>query len=282
MSYLDETGLAEFTTKIKNYLQSKLQPAIEPYLTFRNLNGGISLMSFTGNKTWDGTIEYSTDKENWTEWTGTIISSGQDIYLRGTGNTYITGSGTNGYSFQLNSNHRVSISGDIETLLDYQTVIQGNHPPVATYCFYGWFVQQSALTDISNLVLSLPNLTSYCYSSMFSQTSITQPAIMKAVSLSSNCCRSMYSSCLSLIKLPKLVVPTLRSYCYQYMFSGCSLIKISQTQTGEYVNEYRIPYGTETGTTASSAMQYMFQNTGGTFTSNPSINTIYYTSNDVV
>jgi hypothetical protein len=66
------------------------------------------------------------------------------------------------------------------------------------------------------------------------------------------------------------------------MFSGCSSIKLSTTKTGEYVNKYRIPSGTATGVTATNALGSMFKNTGGTFTGTPTINTTYYTSNEIV
>ncbi len=65
------------------------------------------------------------------------------------------------------------------------------------------------------------------------------------------------------------------------MFSGCSSIKLSATNTDDYTTEYRIPT-TGSGTTASSALASMFKGTGGTFTGTPTINTVYYTSNTVV
>ena len=65
------------------------------YLTFRNP------ASFTINvysPKWDGTMEYSTDKANWTTWTGSSISAAQSgdeyfLYLRGTGNSSARGIG---------------------------------------------------------------------------------------------------------------------------------------------------------------------------------------------
>lgn len=63
------------------------------------------------------------------------------------------------------------------------------------------------------------------------------------------------------------------------MFSGCTSLKLSTTQTGEYTQEYRIPT-TGTGATASIALADMFTDTGGTFIDTPSINTTYYLSTD--
>ena len=67
--------------------------------------------------------------------------------------------------------------------------------------------------------------------------------------------------------------------CYYCMFYGCTSLKLSTTQTGEYIQEYRIP-SSGTGTTAFNALTDMFTSTGGTFTETPEINTTYYLSSD--
>lgn len=94
-------------------------------------------------------------------------------------------------------------------------------------------------------------------------------------------CGSMFKGCTSLEKLP--VLPTLNSTSsntinYVSMFEDCSKIKISETETGSYVNEYSINV---TGLTSRVGLWDMFTNTGGTFTGTPTINTTYYTSNEV-
>ena len=67
----------------------KLGPII-PYLSFIG-NEDFTLKTNNTTKNWDGTLEYSTDKLNWTAWSGAEISSvGNKLYLRGTGNTKIT------------------------------------------------------------------------------------------------------------------------------------------------------------------------------------------------
>ena len=69
--------------------------------------------------------------------------------------------------------------------------------------------------------------------------------------------------------------PAMANECYRYMFYGCTKIKLSTTASGTYTKAYRIPKS-GTGTTASSALNNMFANTGGTFTGTPEINTTYY------
>ena len=88
----------------------------------------------------------------------------------------------------------------------------------------------------------------------------------------------MFSGCTSLTQAPSLTATMLATYCYHYMFEGCTSLKLSSTQTGEYTVAYRIP-SSGTGTTATGALSNMFKSTGGTFTGTPEINTTYYLSN---
>ncbi len=91
-----------------------------------------------------------------------------------------------------------------------------------------------------------------------------------------NSCSQMFYGCTSLVSAPELPATTLAAYCYSGMFQNCTSLKISETQDEEYIYAYRIPKE-GTGVYANNALSYMFTNTGGTFTTTPSINTTYYT-----
>lgn len=209
-------------------------------------------------KYWDGTLEYSTDGSTWSTWAGTsAISSSADgkLYLRGTGNTKITGSSASsskGYWVLTGSD--ISCNGNIETLLDYAIVANGQHPTMAIHCYRYMFYNCTSLVTAPKLPAT--TLTTYCYSYMF-------------------------RSCTSLVTIPELPATTLAAGCYYYMFYGCTKIKLSTTQTGEYQTLYRIPTS-GTGTDSLGTLSLMFNGTGGTFTGTPTINTTYYTSNTVV
>ena len=70
-----------------------------PYLTFSSPSS-FTLAVKDATKHWDGTLEYSTNTSTWSTWDGTTTlssaTSGSDnvLYLRGTGNTVITGDNT--------------------------------------------------------------------------------------------------------------------------------------------------------------------------------------------
>ena len=60
------------------------------------------------------------------------------------------------------------------------------------------------------------------------------------------------------------------------MFESCAKIKLSETQTGTYTQEYRIPISGTATVYDIAGVRNMFANTGGTFTGTPMPNTTYY------
>lgn len=220
-------------------------------------------------KEWDGTVEYSTDHNTWTVWNGSeISSSGKKLYLRGSGNT--TFHNSNGARFVLSA--RAACSGNIQTLLEY------SNPPTsipANYCYSSMFRNCTNLTAAP--VLPATTLASYCYSYMFyTCTSLTTAPELPATTLASYCYSTMFQGCTGLTRATELPATTLARGCYTSMFYGCTSLKISTTQSSEYHTAWRIP---SSGTISSTAAEWnsgMLTGTGGTFTSNPSINTTYY------
>lgn len=246
---------------------------------------GKSIFDFHA-KNWDGKLEYTNGAE-WTEWDGSEISSGRNskgrcIYIRGTGNSKITG-GT--YSSDVKwsiTGTNVTCNGDIDLLLDYATVKKGNHPVMVNYCYSKMFQGCTSLTTTPSLPAT--TLTDNCYYSMFSGcTNLTTAPSLPATTLANYCYNSMFLGCTSLTTVPLLPATTLKNGCYTTMFFNCPKIKLSTTASGTYTKSYRIPKS-RTGTTASDALENMFGRTGGTFTGTPEINTTYYldTSNTIV
>ena len=272
----------------------------------------LPFLSFIGNEDftletgcdWDGILEYSTDTTTWNTWDGTTISSvGNKLYLRGTGNTTMN---YDIFTFTGTDALKIACKGNIENLLDYETVSAGGHPTMAEYCFYCMFSDCTSLTTAPELpattlaqgcyqymfagctslttapALPATTLTESCYDGMFlSCTALTIAPELPATTLATDCYSSMFQDCTSLTTAPSLPATTLAMNCYYDMFSGCTKIKLSTTKTGEYQTAYRIPTS-GTGTTATDALADMFANTGGTFVGTPEINTTYYTSNTVV
>lgn len=236
------------------------------YIRFSSENS-FTLAKANTTKDWNGTIEYSTDTTNWNVWDGTTaINSGEigsthNIFLRGINNTIITGSGQ-GKNFSL-AGANISLSGNLENLLDYATVVAGEHPNMNSSCFQRMFQYCSALTDISDFRLGSPYVYDYAYDRMFYSAGVVEipSGFFAAIAvgayaynymfygcvylttLPSNMlpvvngggvfytptfvCQSMFASCTSLSTLPTNLLPATSLYCgaYKSMFSGCSSLE---------------------------------------------------------
>lgn len=202
---------------------------IPTYLTFSSPNS-FTLNTANLEKNWDGTLEYSTNATNWTTWNGTTINSTVNgdikyLYLRGLNNTKITGSSSNNNWVLTGSN--ISCTGNIENLLDYQTVLAGNHPAMTNYCYRSMFSNCTSLTMAP--ALPATTLAERCYEGMFyGCTNLTTAPALPAITLAERCYMNMFASCANLITAP-LVLPatSLADYCYQSMFSDCTSLVLA-------------------------------------------------------
>ena len=261
------------------YLPFMPKPRGKSYLTFSSQN--IFSLETSGNtKTWNGTLEYFSSDNTWAVWEGTgalsAVTNGAEyvLYLRGIGNTVITGSQ---YPFKFLGSD-IACIGNIETLLDYVTVEAGEHPAMATHCYEYMFSGCSSLIQAPELPAT--TLADNCYEYMFYKcSSLIQAPELPATTLAANCYAFMFYECPSLIQAPELPATTLAFRCYKDMFSSCTSLKLSEIKTEEYIQEYRIPSSGD-GTTSLDSLDRMFYSTGGTFTGTPNINTTYYLSSD--
>ena len=147
-------------------------------------------------------------------------------------------------------------------------------------CYNGMFRGCTSLTTAPELPAT--TLTLRCYNSMFfGCTSLTTAPELPATTLADWCYSFMFRDCTGLTTAPELPATTLVDYCYRNMFYDCTSFKVSETQTGDYQQAWRIPTS-GTGTTAENWNSSMLSGTTGTFTSNPSINTTYYVENEPV
>ena len=153
--------------QIDVYCEVEPQPPVSTptnWLTFSSLDSfstrNISTLSH------DGILQYSTDTINWSVWDGsTSISSASDgisykLYLAGSGNTYVNFQQRNA----LFSGSDIDCSGNIESLLDFATVANGQHPVMGNNCFKNLFASSSL---ISCPALPATTISNNAYASMF-------------------------------------------------------------------------------------------------------------------
>lgn len=146
---------------------------------------------------------------------------------------------------------------------------------LANNCYQYMFRNCTSLTRAPELPVT--TLTEGCYSNMFCGcTSLTTAPVLPATTLAMYCYTNMFYGCTSLTRAPELPATALAHSCYYNMFNGCTSLRISSTRTSEYSTAWRIP---SSGTISSTAIDWnynMLSGTGGTFKSDPSINTTYY------
>lgn len=147
--------------------------------------------SILAEERWDGVIEYSLDRLKWQKWDGKKITSKNNvIYMRGYGNTVITGYGKE-ISWCFEGAAALICRGNIEVLLDYRLVCRGKHPKMKAYCYRSMFYNCKLLEEAPEL---------------------------PATELAESCYSSMFYGCTSLEKAPELPATKLREYRCSDMF----------------------------------------------------------------
>ena len=200
------------------------------------------VLSTTDDFAWNGILEYY-NGHKWKTWSSEPIdavlsNSGYCLYLRGTGNTNLTGSyqeqvkdETTGelitvehlHSLVLNGSN-IQCNGNIEYLLDYQTVKQNQHPAMIKGCFWGLFANCTSL--ITAPELPAVALADACYRSLFRGcTSLAAAPVLPAEAMVHQCYSYMFYGCTSLEKAPRLPATSLGIFCYYRMFEGCKNLK---------------------------------------------------------
>ena len=266
----DTFAANQIPSVIRNTLKKIPTPA---YLTFRSPNS-FTLKVYDSAKHWDGILEYSTDATTWYTWGGsTTLSSairGSDnvLYLRGTGNTVITGSGASARWVFTGSN--ITCIGNIDSLLDYITVECGAHPTMGPDCYAYMFYGCSELTQAP--ALPATTLADNCYQFMFYRcTGLTEAPALPATTLADSCYHNMFNDCTSLTQAPALPATTLANNCYYETFRNCTSLTQAPALPATTLASscYRSMFQDCTGLTQAPALpattlvdycyQYMFQ-----------------------
>ena len=222
---------------------TKAPQAYTDCLTFTGKDSEFTLKAT--NKTWDGTLEWSTDHNTWTVLAGTeeMQSVNRKLYLRGKGNTtFYDTSLSKGVQWVLSN--KASCSGNIQTLLDWENPpasISTEHcysdmfngcasltsapelpaTTLAQSCYLGMFNGCASLTSAPQLPAT--TLALKCYQNMFNGcTSLTSAPELPATELPPTCYSSMFQDCTSLTSAPELPATTLSMVCYKNMFNGCT------------------------------------------------------------
>lgn len=208
---------------------------------------------------WDGVMEYSQDYgDTWSTWDGNTITAGSVdgqyvLCFRGTNNTKVAeksntidSSLTYRKGLEVNTSTDIRCVGNIEVLLDYQSVLDGNHPTMAENCFNSLFKNWNYLIEAPRLPattlapgcynhmfykttklqqppeLPATNLDASCYEGMFRECGITEAPVLPALTMYERSYRTMFLGCTKLTTAPILPATALNKDCYTLMFSDCT------------------------------------------------------------
>lgn len=166
--------------------------------------------------------EYSTDKITWTKYTGKKILSKEKVYLRGINNKAWSTKDTSGI-FLFSGATDISVGGDILTLLD-KDVSKFENKRLPDYCFQNLFYSNTGIVDASQLELT-PKLSSVSlYMQMFRECTglVTSPQKIYLTDMSTDCCRTMFYKCTSLVNIPDTWCSNVTSLGYYKYTSSVS------------------------------------------------------------
>lgn len=200
-------------------------------------------------------LEYSSDKKNWNEWqfsntnayhlSSMPSSKGDDelyhFYVRGNNNLKITNGQSSSSTLHTNvvaskSTIKLECLGNIETLLDWQTVANGRHPQMGEKAFAYLFDSCQDLVSAPELLST--ELSDGCYMGMFQFCSNLKkaPSILPAKNVAKKAYQFMFEECRELEDIPYIPASSADSNSnnpFEKMFESCDKIVISETETAD-------------------------------------------------
>ena len=160
-------------------------------------------------------IQYSFDKQVWTNLDSICVTENCRVYFRGVNPDGINKDSFHSLHFCVSDTF--ACSGNIMTLIDG---VGETLTIPCNYCFTRLF-KGCPMTTAPELPATV--LTEGCYESMFADCkSLTIAPELPAAHLAENCYYSMFKGCSSLVVAPELPATTLSGWCYQEMFWDCS------------------------------------------------------------
>ena len=195
--------------------------------------------------------EYSINNGEWIPF-DEIYDSDNVIFGGDKGTLRLRGKNTSGTRKRVivfKNETKVACTGDIRTLLDYESyktvdtrdanfnflfiyckqLISAPKLPCMNLdkdCYEGMFYGCTSLVEAP--ALPATTLANYCYESMFEDCSSLKVApALPATELAKSCYKSMFDGCSSLKVAPALPATELKSTCYAYMFDDCTSLTVT-------------------------------------------------------
>ena len=195
----------------------------------------VSYLTYYGvppSNTYTTTLQYSKDKLNWTTITPSLsgvqinMSQNEKVYFRNDNGLFNYADGSVEYSNTFTASQSHSVGGNLISLVNYNNV---NNLSLQQGCFSNLFIDDTKLTDASNLICS-QQLSRKCFYHMFyGCTALTTSPSLPATTLTELCYQNMFENCTALTTAPTLSATSLAKYCYSNMFKGCIALTTAPT-----------------------------------------------------
>ena len=249
------TGVSVSEWVTSTAIASGGEAVLVPYITFTAEAEQTFKMDFDKFTLNEGDyFEYSVNGGKWVQFTSTV----SDVAFGGTkGNLRLRGKSSKGTAtnvfdhstISFGNTTKVSCTGDIRTLIDYQNYADA---PTANARFYSLFWGCKVLTTAPELPAK--ELASNCYGFMFYHCqALTEAPELPATTLAYMCYEEMYDSCIALTKAPTLPAENLTDCCYQNMFYNCiNLSSVTIKATDVSAKKCLLNCLTNAGTAATS------------------------------
>ena len=209
-------------------------PPENEYFYIENTYNGNNTITLTTTKyktpssNYSTTVQYSKDKENWTNLTFSTstpktisMSIGERVYFRNDNGKFNYTDGSNWYYTTFTATNSHIVGGNIVSLLKYTNM--ETFTLTKQGCLEHLFEGDESLTDSRNLIF--PNTTSSsCYSTMFRncRNMITSPLTLPATTLKDYSYSNMFLNCNKLTTTPNILATTLADSCCSGMFTRCT------------------------------------------------------------
>lgn len=198
------------------------------YLSFTAIEDSSVGTKITGTISPAPNVEYSRDKNSWSDLTANTVSltAGETIYVRGNNPNSLSISNANYFSFTMTGN--ISAGGSVATLIQQK---DNSVVPAERY-FTGLFRGCSALKNVDNLKLAKADNMTGCYAYCFMLTGLTTVPddFIENCGMAVSMFNSCFRECLSLTKAPRLpeppipILPQIPAECYANMFNRCTAL----------------------------------------------------------
>ncbi len=213
------------------------------YLTFTARYGDINFFGFVNEGGNAPDIQYSLD--NGATWIP--LSAGDTVFFEKKGDkALLRGNNPDGFSKSLDSythffmtddySSAIDVSGSVMSLIDGT----GRSKTIPNdFCFYRLFMECNALSHTPELPAT--TLTKDCYREMFySCLSLIEvdSNLLPVKQMTEGCYRGMFKYCMQLYNTPNLPSRKLAPYCYAEMFEGCSFLV---EDSDPYYMNYSLP-----------------------------------------